>query len=78
LRQQINVGVFFNVQENEIRQLDVLELLDSVEGNVLYLDLPYAGIYCYGTSLRAPDSIIERKMVRQEASTFIKAGASEQ
>jgi adenine-specific DNA-methyltransferase len=77
LRTQVNTGVFSNGRMNEIHQVDVFEFLDRVEGDILYLDPPYAGTSPYETSLRALDCILEGKMVRDEASMFSKAGALE-
>jgi hypothetical protein len=77
LRAQVNAGVFSNGQRNEVYQRDVFEFLDGVEGDVLYLDPPYAGTSPYETSLRALDSILEGKMVREEASVFSRTGALE-
>ena len=75
LRQQVNAGVFSSGQVNEIHQLDVFEFLGQVEGDILYLDPPYAGTSAYETALRVLDSILEGKIVRDEASAFSKASA---
>jgi adenine-specific DNA methylase len=77
LRRDINAGVFSNGHRNEVRQMDVFDFLGQAEGDVLYLDPPYAGTSPYETSLRALDCILEGKMVREEASVFSKAGALE-
>jgi adenine-specific DNA methylase len=77
LRSDINAGVFSNGHCNEIHQMDVFDFLEQVDGDVLYLDPPYAGTSPYETSLRALDCILDGKMVRQEASVFSKAGALE-
>ena len=77
LRRVVNAGVFSNGQVNEIHQLDVFEFLNQVEGDVLYLDPPYAGTSAYETSLRALDCILEGKIVREEASVFSRSGALE-
>jgi adenine-specific DNA methylase len=77
LRKQINAGVFSNGAQNRVCQEDVFEFLEHVEGDVLYLDPPYAGTSSYETSLRALDSIIEGKMVRQAPSDFSKRDAIE-
>ena len=70
LRKQINAGVFSNGRVNEIHQLDVFEFLGQVDGDILYLDPPYAGTSPYETSLRALDCILEGRMVKPEASVF--------
>lgn len=77
LREQVNAGVFSNGQRNEVNQRDVFEFLVQVEGDVLYLDPPYAGTSAYETSLRVLDCILEGRLVREEASVFSKAGALE-
>ena len=77
LRRVVNAGVFSNGRVNEIHQLDVFEFLEQVEGDVLYLDPPYAGTSAYETSLRALDCILEGRMIREEASVFSRSGALE-
>lgn len=62
LRQQINAGVFSNGQANEVHQQDVFDFLREAEGDILYLDPPYAGTSAYETSLKALDSILEGVM----------------
>jgi hypothetical protein len=75
LRKQINGGVFSNGQTNEVYCLDVFEFLRSAEGDILYLDPPYAGTAAYETALSPLDSMLEGRMVRPERSGFSKAGA---
>jgi DNA adenine methylase len=75
LRLTVNAGVFSNGLKNEVHQLDVFKFLSSVEGDILYLDPPYAGTSPYETSLRALDCILEGRMVREEVSVFSRAGA---
>jgi len=75
LRKQINAGVFSNGAQNDVHQEDVFEFLKHTEGDILYLDPPYAGTSSYETSLRALDSIIEGRMVRQAPSDFSKRDA---
>ena len=70
LRTQINSGVFSNGSENRVYRQDVFEFLEHAEGDILYLDPPYAGTSSYETSLRALDSIIEGRIVRQAPSEF--------
>jgi adenine-specific DNA methylase len=77
LRSDVNAGVFSNGHRNEVHQLDVFDFLQQADGDILYLDSPYAGTSPYETSLRALDCILEGKMVKQEASVFSKAGALE-
>ncbi len=77
LRKQVNRGVFSNGQVNEAYQMDVFEFLDKVEGDIVYLDPPYAGTSSYETSLRALDSMLEGRLVENESSVFSGRGAME-
>ena len=77
LRQQINAGVFSNGQENEVYQKDVFDFLREIEGDILYLDPPYAGTSAYETSLKALDSILEGHRVETTPSVFSRSGARE-
>ena len=58
-----------------IGSLDVFEFLKAAEGDILYLDPPYAGTSPYETSLRVLDCILEGRMVKDDASVFSRAGA---
>ena len=75
LRRQVNRGVFSNGFSNEAHQLDVFEFLKQLEGDILYLDPPYAGTSAYETALRPLDSMLEGRLVKPERSVFSKAGA---
>ncbi len=77
LRKGINSGVFSNGQVNEAHQKDVFEFLGEAEGDVLYLDPPYAGTSSYETSLRALDSMLEGRLIEPEPSVFSRRGAIE-
>jgi len=77
LRKRINQGVFSNGQKNVAHQKDVFQFLGEVEGDILYLDPPYAGTSCYESSLKALDSMLEGKVVDAEPSVFSKRGAVE-
>jgi 16S rRNA G966 N2-methylase RsmD len=77
LRQQINAGVFSNGQANEARQEDVFKFLREAEGDILYMDPPYAGTSAYETSLKALDSILEGLRVEPKASVFSRDRAEE-
>jgi hypothetical protein len=70
LRRQVNRGVFSNGQQNEVHRGDAVEFLKSVEGDILYLDPPYAGTSAYETALRPLDSILEGRMVQTRPSAF--------
>jgi len=77
LRKHINRGVFSNGHRNEAHQSDVFEFLGEAEGDILYLDPPYAGTSSYESSLKALDSILEGRLLEAEASVFSRAGALE-
>ena len=77
LRQQINSGVFSNGQSNEVHQEDVFDFLRDVEGDILYLDPPYAGTSAYETALRPLDSILEGLRVEAKPSVFSRDRAEE-
>ncbi len=70
LRRQVNQGVFSNGQRNEVHRKDVFEFLSGVEGDILYLDPPYAGTSAYETALRPLDAMLEGRLVRAEPSRF--------
>jgi 16S rRNA G966 N2-methylase RsmD len=76
LRKQINGGVFSNGKQNVVCRNDVFEFLKDVEGDILYLDPPYAGTSAYETALRPLDSILEGRLVEPERSDFSKAGGT--
>jgi hypothetical protein len=75
LLEAINGGVFSNGLHNEVYRLDVFDFLNRVEGDILYLDPPYAGVLAYESQLRPLDCILEGKMVKAKVSVFSKAGA---
>jgi hypothetical protein len=77
LRKQVNRGVFCNGQQNEVHRQDVFRFLGSVEGDVLYLDPPYAGTSAYETALRPLDSILQGKLVESTPSAFSRRGGLE-
>jgi hypothetical protein len=77
LRRQVNRGVFSNGLKNEVHRLDVFEFLDGVEGDILYLDPPYAGTSAYETALRPLDAMLEGRLVRTERSAFSRAEGME-
>ncbi len=52
--------------------MDVFRFLEEVEGDILYLDPPYAGTSAYETALRPLDSILEGRIVKPEPSAFSK------
>lgn len=70
LRRQINAGVFSNGQTNEVHRGDVFEFLERAEGDILYLDPPYAGTSAYESALRPLDAMLEGRLLRTERSAF--------
>jgi len=77
LREQVNAGVFSNGQANEVHQKDVFDFLREAEGDILYLDPPYAGTSAYETALRPLDSILEGLRVEPKPSVFSRGTATE-
>ncbi len=77
LRRQVNRGVFSNGQANSAYQMDVFEFLEQIEGEVVYLDPPYAGTSAYETALRPLDSMLEGRVLKPEPSVFSRKGALE-
>jgi adenine-specific DNA methylase len=75
LRKQVNQGVFSNGQQNEVHRQDVFEFLEGVEGDILYLDPPYAGTSAYETALKPLDCMLEGRMLERRASVFTMAKA---
>ena len=77
LAKQINRGVFDNGRDNVAFQKDVFDFLTEVEGDILYLDPPYAGTTSYESALRPLDSILEGRLVKPEPSVFSRRNALE-
>ncbi len=69
---QINGGVFSNGLEHEVHQLDATEFLQQVEGDVVYLDPPYAATQSYERSLRPLDELLAGRKLEVEESRFSK------
>jgi len=59
----------------EVHQGDVLDFLDRVDGDVLYLDSPYAGTLAYEKAYRVLDDVLEG--VERPSSRFSLANAME-
>jgi len=55
---KINDGIFSNGYTNEVHKKDVFEFIDSVGGDILYLDPPYAGTLSYETEYGILDKIL--------------------
>ena len=69
-REQINQGVFSNAQKNEAHRMDAFEFVKKTEGDILYLDPPYAGTQAYETALRPLDEILAGRPIEAERSRF--------
>jgi len=55
---KINAGVFSNGQVNEAHKGDVLEFLSGVDGDICYLDPPYAGTQSYERAMKPLDEFL--------------------
>lgn len=58
LRPRINAGVFSNGRQNEAHQGDALEFLSRVDGDICYLDPPYAGTQSYERAMKPLDELL--------------------
>ena len=70
LRKSINRGVFANGQVNECRQLDVMEFLRGVEGDVVYFDPPYSATQSYERSSKPLDDLLRGEARPAESNPF--------
>jgi adenine-specific DNA methylase len=70
IARDINAGVFSNGMKNEMIQGDVLDLLEKVQGNILYLDPPYFGSNSYERIYRVLDQILAGTMEERPVSRF--------
>jgi adenine-specific DNA methylase len=75
IKNQINYGVFDNGKRNEFHQKDVFDFLDSVKGDTVYFDPPYAGSQSYEEFYNILDSILLQKRIPVEKSKFNSAEA---
>jgi len=55
---RINFGIFSNGLKNEIHKGDVFDFIGNVQGDVLYLDPPYAGTLAYEKEYEILDTIL--------------------
>ena len=55
---KINDGIFSNGYTNEVYKQDVFDFIDSIEGEILYLDPPYAGTLSYESEYGILDKIL--------------------
>ena len=58
IRESINRGVFSNGQENQAHQMDALEFLGQVQGDICYMDPPYSGTQSYEKALKPLDELL--------------------
>lgn len=58
-RDRVNAGIFCNGHYNKAFKSDVFDFIDKVEGDVLYLDPPYAGTLAYESEYRIIDMILK-------------------
>ena len=70
IAREVNAGVFSNGYENEMVQADVLDLLDRVEGDVLYLDPPYYGSNAYEEVYAVLDQVLSGRLEKRPESRF--------
>lgn len=54
----INNGIFSNGYVNEIHKKDVVEFIDTISGDILYLDPPYASTLSYENEYSVLDKIL--------------------
>ncbi|MDP8229475.1 MAG: DNA adenine methylase, partial [Candidatus Gorgyraea atricola] len=59
VKQRVNKGVFSNGYKNEVYRKDVFDFINSVEGDLLYLDPPYSGTLSYESEYKVLDRILE-------------------
>jgi len=55
---RVNAGIFSNGHENRAFKMDVFDFVQAVEGDVLYLDSPYAGTLAYENEYAVIDRIL--------------------
>jgi adenine-specific DNA methylase len=64
----VNAGVFSNGLQNKIYQGDVLDFIEQVDGDVLYLDPPYSGTLAYENEYAVLDRILGDAKVKSRFS----------
>jgi len=57
-KDKVNRGIFSNGLKNEVHKQDVFEFINDVNGDVLYLDPPYAGTLAYEDEYAVLDKIL--------------------
>ena len=74
---QINKGVFPNGHRNEAHQKDVFDFLAQAEGDICYLDPPYAGAQAYEKFYEVLDQVLEGRIRPWSESPFNSQEAKE-
>lgn len=69
-KMRVNTGIFSNGLKNEVFKTDVFDFIDEVEGDVLYLDPPYAGTLAYENEYGVLDEILEDTVPRTARNDF--------
>ncbi len=78
LMNHVNRGVFDNGQDNMAHHNDVFVTLDKIDqGDILYLDPPYAGTSSYEKALSPLDCMLAGEMIQSEPSVFSRDDAFE-
>lgn len=57
-KEKINAGIFSNGLRNEVWQRDAVDFIPQVDGDILYLDPPYAGTLSYESEYGVLDRIL--------------------
>jgi adenine-specific DNA methylase len=70
IKEQINYGIFDNGKDCEFHNKDVFEFLDTVQGDTVYFDPPYAGSQSYEEFYYILDSILYQKKEPLKKSKF--------
>jgi len=70
IRRAINQGVFSNGHVNRCEQRDVFEFLQGVQGDVVYMDPPYANTQSYERASKPLDDLLRGESVPVEPSVF--------
>jgi adenine-specific DNA methylase len=66
---KINDGIFSNGYTNEVYKMDVFDFIDSIEGEILYLDPPYAGTLAYESEYGLLDRILQDEKPKSHFSS---------
>lgn len=75
-KETINEGVFSNGHQNRVFKKNVFDFVSEVDGDVLYLDPPYAGTLAYENEYAVLDKILGEE-ARPESEFSSKGGMDE-